>query len=159
MASLKDIYNEYGKAVYGFLLKLTGDEGMADELLQETFYRAVKNIDSFEGRCSLMTWLCQIGKNAYFKECRRKKRFADMPPDNASDAGESPEEQVIRADDCRRIREALYHLDEPYRSVFSLRVFGDHSYKDIGGIYGKTEIWARVTYFRAKEKILQEVEK
>ncbi len=118
------------------------------------------SIDRFEGRSSLVTWLCQIGKNAYFKEYKSKKRITEMPTEQTlTVSAPSPEELVIRKDECRRIRNILAALDEPYRGVFSLRVFGEQSYKDIGGVYGKTENWARVTYYRAKEKILNEVEK
>ncbi len=160
MAQFYDAYKEYSGTVYKFLLSLTGDPELSSELLQETFYRALMNIDRFEGRSSLVTWLCQIGKNAYFKEYKRKKRLADLPTEQTlNEASPSPEELVIRKDECQRIRTILKNLDEPYRGVFSLRVFGEQSYKDIGGVYGKTESWARVTYYRAKEQIIKEVEK
>ncbi len=160
MAQFYDIYKEYSGTVYKFLLSLTGDQELASELLQETFYRALMNIDRFEGRSSLVTWLCQIGKNAYFKEYKRKKRITEIPTEQTlTVSAPSPEELVIRKDECKRIRTILKNLDEPYRGVFSLRVFGEQSYKDIGGLYGKTEGWARVTYYRAKERIIKEVEK
>ena len=160
MAQFYDMYKEYSGKVYKFLLSLTGDPELSSELLQETFYRALMNIDRFEGRSSLSTWLCQIAKNTYFKEYKRKKRIIDPPTEQTTnETVPSPEELVIKKDECRRIQTILARLDEPYRGVFSLRVFGEHSYKDIGGVYGKTENWARVTYYRAKEKILNEVEK
>ncbi|MBQ8255048.1 MAG: sigma-70 family RNA polymerase sigma factor [Clostridia bacterium] len=160
MAQFYEVYKEYSGTVYKFLLSLSGDQDLASELLQETFYRALMNIDRFEGRSSLVTWLCQIGKNAYFKEYKRKKRITDLPTEQTlNEDSSSPEELVIRKDECKRIRAILSRLEEPYQGVFSLRVFGEQSYKDIGGVYGKTENWARVTYYRAKEKIIKEVEK
>ncbi len=160
MAVFKDIYQEYGKAVWHFLLSLTGDEELSGELLSETFYQAFLHIDRFEGRCSIYTWLCQIGKNAWLKECRRRKRFEDNEQTDYEirDLSLTPEEIVIQKDTCEHIRKAVYHLEEPYQNVFILHVFGERKFAEIGMLYGKSENWARVTYFRAKSKIIREVE-
>lgn len=156
MAAFSQIYEEYAKPVYRFLLSLTGEESMAEELLQETFYQALQHIDRFEGRCSLYTWLCQIGKNAWHKECRRKKRFAEHEPDVCTP---SPEAQVIAKEECAALRKAIHHLPEPYKDVFIMHTFGGIKLKEIAAIYEKSESWARVTYFRAKQQIIQEVSK
>lgn len=160
MAVLKEIYKEYGKPLYHFLLSLTGEEEFSKELLQETFYQAFLHIDQFEGRSSIFTWLCQIGKNAWFKECRRRKRFEEKELEafEIADKTLTPEEMMVQKDTCFRIRRAVYYLEEPYQNVFILRVFGERKFSEIGAMYGKTENWARVTFFRAKTKILQEVE-
>ena len=158
MAGFQEVYEAHAKPVYRFLLRLTGDESMAEELLQETFYQAFVHIDRFEGRSSLYTWLCQIGKNAWLKECRRRRRFADEQWDDLRlTAGMPPEEQAIQDDEYRRIRQALLRLDEPYKEVFILHVYGGLKLKEIAESQGKTENWARVTYYRAKQKILREV--
>lgn len=156
MAAFSQIYEEYAKPVYRFLLSLTGDASMAEELLQETFYQALQHIDRFEGRCSLYTWLCQIGKNAWYKECRRKKHFAERSPDIHSP---SPEAQFIAKEEYTAVRQALYRLPEPYKDVFIMHTFGGIKLKEIAAIYQKSESWARVTYFRAKQQIIQEVSK
>ena len=155
MAVFKDIYDEYGKRLYGFIYSLTGDEHMTEELLQETFYQVFLHIDKFEGRCSIYTWICQIAKNAWYKECKRKKRFVPAFEDEmeALDTGYPVEEEIIKKDQCRRIREALSKLEEPYKDVFILHVLGEIKLKEIADMYGKTESWAKVTYFRAKAKI------
>lgn len=160
MAVFKEIYEEYGKPVYRFLLTLTGDQSQAEELLQETFYQAFLHIDQFEGRSSVYTWLCTIGKNAWYRECKRKKRFdhLELEKHNLTDHNASLEENAIRKDEYKRIRKAVYHLEEPYRDVFIMHVFGEVKLKEIAKVYGKTESWARVTYYRAKTKILEEVE-
>lgn len=160
MALFKDIYKEYGKSVYRFLLSLTGDESLSEELISETFYQAFLHMDKFEGRCSVFTWLCQIGKNAWLKECRRRKRFEEKEIESLDikDVKPNPEEKAVQNDTCERIRKAVYHLEEPYQNVFILRVFGERKFSEIGRMYDKTENWARVTYFRAKSKILQEAE-
>ncbi len=134
---------------------------MAEELLQETFYQAFLHIDRFEGRSSLYTWLCQIGKNAWLKECRRSQRFAKESFEELTlDSGELPlEAQAIRHEEYRRIRQALFTLAEPYKEVFILHVYGGLKLKEIAQSHGKSESWARVTYYRAKQQIIQEVSK
>ena len=161
MAAFQKVYEEYAQPVYRFLLSLAGDAAMAEELLQETFYQALQHIDKFEGRCSLYTWPCQIGKNAWFKECRRKKRFSETSWEELMlPAGEpSQESQTIARDEYRRARSAMQKLEEPYRDVFVMHALGGIRLKEIAAIYGKSESWARVTYFRAKQQIAQEVSK
>lgn len=160
MAVFKEIYQEYGRPLYHFLLSLSGDSDLAEELLQETFYQAFLHIDSFEGRCSVFTWLCQIGKNAWLKECRRKRRFETIEPESwmVEDRRGSPEEQVIKRDEYKRIRRAIFRLEEPYQDVFIMHVFGGLKLKEIAELKGKTESWARVTYYRAKALIIKEAE-
>lgn len=161
MASFTKVYEEYGKQVYRFLLSLTGDEHQAEELLQETFYQAFLHIDQFEGRSSLYTWLCRIGKNAWLKECRRRNRIAATPWEDLTlpDKGGTPENRYIEKEEYRRIRRAVRNLEEPYKDVFILHVYGGLKLKEIGASCGKSESWARVTYYRAKQKIIQEVSK
>lgn len=159
MTEFSEIYAEYGKPVYRFLLSLTGDASLAEELLQETFYQALLHIDKFEGRSSLYTWLCRIGANAWSKECRRKKRYADTSWEKLSikDITASPEEKMIQKDLLQRIHQSLMKLQDPYKEVFILHVFGGLKLKDIAELNGKSESWARVTYYRARTMIAKEV--
>ena len=159
MKEFQKVYEEFARPVYRFLLSLTGSEDMAEELLAETFYQAFLHIDRFEGRCSLYTWLCQIGKNAWLKECRRNKRYSDVAFEELelTDKGQSAEEKAVNADTLNRIRKAIQKLEDTYRDVFVLHAIGEVSLKEIAAIYGKSESWARVTYFRAKNKIAEEV--
>ena len=156
MAAFQEIYEAYAQRVYRFLLALTGSEDMAEELLQETFYQAFLHIDKFEGRSSLYTWLCSIGKNAWMREYRRRKRFEALPPETP-DTGQTPAEALLEPETLHRLRQAVYHLEEPYREVFILHTFGGLKLKDIAARFGKSESWARVTYYRAKQKLAQEV--
>ena len=161
MAAFQEVYEKYGKSVYRFLLALTRDEDMAEELLQETFYQAFLHIDQFEGRSSLYTWLCQISKNAWLKECRRNKRFSEDSLESLKlTSGEPPpDEQYIRNEEYHRVRQAIWKLEEPYKNVFILHAYAGVKLKEIAQSYGKTESWARVTYYRAKKQIVQEVSK
>lgn len=162
MSGFQEIYEKYSKSVYRFLLSLTRDNTMAEELLQETFYRALLHIDQFQGRSSLYTWLCQVGKNAWLKECRKNSIYATFSIDELPDVmlnEPSPEEQAIRKEDYIRIRHAILKLSEPYKDVFILHTYADVKLKEIAILYGKSESWARVTYYRAKQQIVQEVSK
>lgn len=161
MATFQKVYEEYAQPVYRFLLSLTGNDDFAEELLAETFYQAFRHIDKFEGRCNLYTWLCQIGKNAWIKECHRNKRYSENSLDDLviHDNQPSLEETVINKEIYRKVLKALQNLEKPYRDVFILHAIGEVKLKEIAVIYEKTESWARVTYFRAKQQIAQEVSK
>ena len=160
MAAFQKVYEEYARSVYRFLLSLTGEETLAEELLQETFYQALQHIDRFEGRCSLYTWLCQIGKNAWYKELKRKKRYSeDSLTELKLSFDANLEGNAIKSEELWRIRQAIGRLQEPYREVFIMHALGEVKLKEIAQLYGKSESWARVTYFRAKQQIVQEVSK
>lgn len=162
MSGFQEIYETYSRPVYRFLLALTRNETMAEDLLQDVFYQALLHIDQFEGRSSLYTWLCQIGKNAWLKECRRYKHHELCPMEevaNMAAGGPTPEEQAIQREQRMRVRQAVLRLNDPYKDVFILHTYGDIKLKEIAEMYEKSEAWARVTYYRAKQRIVQEVSK
>ena len=158
-ARLPELYEQYAKPVYRFLLRLTGNVHQAEDLLQETFCQAFTHIGQFEGRSSLYTWLCRIGKNAWLRECRRRSRYADTAWEDLplADPGPTPEETVLRRETLRQIQQAVLRLEDPYKEVFILHIYGDLKLKDIAALNGKSESWARVTYHRARQQILMEV--
>lgn len=161
MSTFQRIYEENARKLYGFLFSLTGNKIVAEELLQETFFQALKSFDKFEGRCSVYTWLCQIGKNAWLKEVKRNKRYSEMEFNDLDIWDNSPplDELLIKKDEYMRARKALLNLEEPYRNVFILHAVSEVNLKEIASLYGKSESWARVTYYRARMKIVQEVMK
>ncbi|MBQ8813652.1 MAG: RNA polymerase sigma factor [Lachnospiraceae bacterium] len=156
MTEFEQVYELYFKDVYKYALSLTRNEALAEEITQETFFKALKSIDQFDGRCKVYVWLCQIAKNAYFTMYKKAKR-------NDDDLGlrfkteETPEQSIIRQESVLEIHRILHRLPEPYKEVFSLRTFGELSFRQIGELFGKTESWARVTYHRAKLKIKEEL--
>lgn len=127
--------------------------------MQETFYQAFLHIDQFEGRSSFYTWLCRIGKNAWLKECRRRNRFSDQSWEDLKlpDGHKTLEKRYIEQEEFRRVRRAVAELEEPYKDVFILHIYGGLKLKEIGESHGKSESWARVTFHRARQKIIQEV--
>lgn len=138
--------------VFSFVMTLSGDRSLAEELTQETFYRAFARQREFRGESDEVTWLCAIAKNLFTDEKRRQSRYGAVPED-LPDTGSSVAKTVEDRDSSFRIHLALHGLEEPYREVFELRVFGELSFREIGTIFGKTENWARVTYHRARIKL------
>ncbi len=154
--TLEEIYRENYPIVYGYLLSLCEDPLLAEELTAETFLKAIQNIRRFDGTCKPSTWLCTIGKNLYFNECKRQKRHVPLE-ESLHKMAASPEEQYIEKDLAQRLLRTAKLLEPPYRQVFFLRLEG-LSFREIGTVMEKTENWARVTCFRAKVKLLEETE-
>ena len=153
MTEFQEVYELYFKDVYKYVLALCWDEHTAEEVTQETFFKALKSIDSFRGQCKLYVWLCQIAKNTYFSMISKER---------SREQGELPEPEdleyrLLRSETAYEIHRALHKLEEPYKEVFSLRVFGELPFRQIGQLFGKTESWARVTYHRARLKIREEL--
>ena len=147
------LYEAYYMRVFSYAMTLAGDRSQAEEITQETFFRAFSKESSFRGESDEMTWLCAIAKNFFLDEKRRQGRTEPLPEEDIPDAGKSMEQKAQDRDTSFQIHLALHALEEPYREVFELRVFGELSFREIGMIFGKTENWARVTYHRAKLKL------
>lgn len=151
---LDEIYRLYAADVYRYIWGLCRNEALAEDILQDTMLKAVTGFDKFRGDSSVKTWLFGIAKNLWLNHVKRAEN-KNLPLDEAVNAaGDSLEEQLCNNDQAMYIHRLLHRLDEPYKEVFSLRVFAELKFDDIGGIFGKSGNWARVTFFRAKEKIL-----
>ena len=157
---LNVMYQEHAKQVYGFLYKMCQDADLSEDLMQDTFLKAMEHIDSYDGKCKLTTWLCQIAKNTYYNHLRRNKKYADTEIVLDGIAGEelTPEQEVLSKEMAKEIRMYIHQLPEPYKEVFQLRVLGELSFSQIATIFGKTESWARVTYHRARLKIQERMD-
>ena len=151
------LYNTYYMRVFSYVMTLAGDRHTSEEITQETFFRAFSKTAEFRNESDEVTWLCAIAKNCFVDEKRRGSKTAPIPEDLAS-SGKSIEQQVSDKDSSFRIHTVLHALDEPYREVFELRIFGELSFSQIGTIFGKTENWARVTYHRARLKLQERMD-
>ena len=143
--------------VYSYIMTLVKDASLAEELTQQTFYKALSAKDKYRSGSSEFTWLCAIAKNLAADEKRRLSRLAE-PPDENTPSKTDDHAKVEDHDVNIKIHMVLHNLEEPYKEVFQLRVFGELSFKDIGRVFGKTENWARVTYHRARLKIQEQME-
>ena len=147
MQSFEEMFSRYFGRVYRFALSLTRSTEQAEDITQQTFYKALEKIDTFEGRSDVGTWLCSIAKNEYFNRRRRNRETAFEPGNAVFEQAVAPPGDEIRRMEIHR---HLHELEEPYREVFMLRVFGELKYAQIASLFGKSESWARVTYYRAK---------
>lgn len=159
MQDIKKIYEEYFETVNKYLFCLTHNNDISEELTQETFFKAVKKIDTYKGDCNISVWLCQIAKNLWYDECRKNKKIINIDENNLFNIQviDSTETTVISNDEKILLYKKLQLLDEKTREVIYLRMTGELSFKEIGIILNKTENWARVTFYRGKN-LLKEVD-
>lgn len=152
------LYNMYYKQVFSYTMTLTHNRDFAEEITQETFMKAMTHHKDFKKDASEFTWLCQIAKHQFIDEIRKQKHLSDMPEDYNPASDTDLTKELEDADSSYRIHVILHDLEEPYKEVFQLRVFGELSFLKIGTIFKKTENWARVTYHRAKLRIAERME-
>ena len=154
MQDIEKIYEEYFETVNKYLFCLTKNYDIAEELTQETFYRAVKKIGTYKGDCKISVWLCQIAKNLWYDQCRKNKKIVNYDYDMSNlEVKDSVEEQIISNDEKITLYKKMQKLDEKTREVIYLRITGELSFKEIGDILNKSETWARVTFYRGKQKM------
>lgn len=153
---IKEVYKSNAEFVYRFLFGLCRDSAVAEELTQETFYQAVKSSASFDGTCKVSTWLCQIAKHLWYqsleKEKSAKRNSTLFHPEHTTKLEEEVEQKQAKM----RLFQAVHVLEAVAKEVFLLRVTGAFSFREIGELFGKSENWARVTYYRAKQKVVKE---
>ena len=155
MQEMEAIYQQHAQTVFRYLLSLTGDEDLSEELTQETFYQAIRSSGRFDGNCKVTTWLCAIAKNVLLSHRRKHPAAEDL---EAADLTVPSAEQEASLSLSRvELMKSLHGMPEPYREVLYLRLFGDLSFREIGDVFGKSENRARVTFYRGKEKIRKEV--
>lgn len=155
MQDFDEIYEQHYMRIYKYLMSLCQNPSMAEEITQETFFRAYKGIDGFRGDCRISSWLCQIAKNTYYSRRKRERsQFGEIP----AEAVEDVEAHFLMKEAAYGAHRALHGLREPYKEVFWLKTFGELSFRQIGELFGRSENWSRVTYYRAKIMIREELE-
>jgi len=154
MQSMEEIYKAYADLVFRFVLGKTGNEDIAEEITQETFYQAVRCSNKFDGSCKVSTWLCAIAKNQLAAYLRKNRVYEDL--DNVEITTPSAEDTCIDEQQKVLLMKELHAIPEPYREVMYLRIFGNLAFSEIGEIMEKSENWARVTFYRGKEKLRRE---
>ncbi len=161
MQDMNAIYKKYGEIVYKYVFCLTGNEDTTEEIVQETFLVAVKDINKFRGECKISTWLCQISKYIWYKRLKKEKSKKEIPLDvlqNTLFIQESIEDNFCNKETKIKLFKKLQSFDENTRNVMYLRIFGSFEYSEIAEIMNKTSNWARVVFFRGKQKLKEELE-
>lgn len=156
MLSMDELYRAHANMIYRYLLALSGDVHTAEELTQETFYQAVRCIDRYDGSCKETTWLCAIAKNLYQAWQRKHWRETEALEDSLP-SDKTPESDVLHRLEYLELLRQIHTLEEPGREVLYLRLFGQLSFREIGEVLHKSEHWARVTFYRGKEKLKKEL--
>ncbi len=162
MQDIAEIYKKYSEIVYKYVFCLTGNEDITEEIVQETFLVAVQDINKFKGECKISTWLCQISKYIWYKKLRKQKLKQELPLDNMQNSlfiDESIEEEICIKEDKLQLFKKLQTLDEDTRNVMYLRILGNFEYSEIAEIMDKSSNWARVVFFRGKQKLKEEFDK
>lgn len=148
-----EIYSEYFEDVYRYVLSISRNETIAEDITQETFFKALKNIDRFKGNCKISVWLCQIAKNSYFSYLKKEKKSLANFEEHKEIFDIGFEQILVDDESTFEVHKLIHDLEEPYKEVFTLRFFGELSFFKIAELFGKTESWARVTYHRARIKL------
>lgn len=159
--NIEELYRTYFDIVYRYIRSISQDGSLAEEVTQETFFKALEKIDQFRGDCDVRVWLCQIAKNTLYDHLKKQKKqlLGDEKLEKTENAGgELLEEKLAQRSQAMEIHKVLHRLSEPYKEVFSLRTLGELTFREIGMLFGKSENWARVTYYRARVKIREELE-
>lgn len=147
------MYREYFSDVYKYVFSLCHNETIAEEVTQETFFKALRYIDQFNGTCKLFVWLCQIAKNTYFSFLKKQKRLVSGEDETIPNVASDLEASFLDKEAAEKLHHLLHELEEPYKEVFTLRVFGELQFSKIGNIFGKTDSWARLIFYRAKKQL------
>lgn len=155
MQNIEEIYKQHSNTVYKYLFCLTGNEDLSEELTQETFAIAIKEISKFKGNCKVSVWLCQIAKHLWYKELKKSKKNENIPIEKIESIEEieTTEDIICRKEEKLKIFKDIQQLDEKSRELIYLRMVGNLDFSEIGEILGKTANWARVNFYRAKQKI------
>ena len=155
MKDFELIYEEFHIPIYKYLMRLTGDELLSEELMQETFYQAYKSILRYNGKSTLFTWLCAIAKNSYFKYLRKGKdklmNVELLEQELLSDESADPEQVLEKEETISEIINALMSMKKIYRDVIVMRVYFECSYKELSQVLGISENTAKVRYHRGIE--------
>ncbi|MBM7713397.1 RNA polymerase sigma-70 factor (ECF subfamily) [Bacillus thermophilus] len=154
----EEIYREYFQEVYLFMKSLSHDEGVAEEMTQEAFFKALKAIEKFDGSKDIRAWLFTIAKNTYFSHYKKMKRQINSDFIDEPGTGVQIVQHLMNEEEAFTVHQFLHSMDEPYKEVFSLRTFGELPFEKIGRLFGKSAGWARVTFYRARKKILEYME-
>lgn len=155
---MEQVYHTYERMVYQFLYMRTRDAQWSQDLMQETFLRAVTSISRYDGSCKLSVWLCQIGKHLWYQRLEKHRRYQSVELLEELPGGDSPEHNLLFRMEKTALYKAIHALPEPMREVVHMRLSGEFSFVEIGEIVGKSENWARTTFYRAKKKMMEEME-
>lgn len=154
---MDELYAQYSQIVFHFLYAKCQDPALAEDLMQDTFLKALECIDNYDGSCKVSTWLCQIAKHLLYQHWEKYSRARLEELDESLEAPHDTERQAIAKIELMNVWDRLQKLPSDMRKVVELRALSDLPYREIGRMLGRSENWARVTFYRAKMSLLKEV--
>lgn len=157
--NLEALYTACFPKLYRFALSLTRQPAEAEEIVQETFLRALQHANKLPENANLNAWLFRIAHNVHISRLRKRKREVGDAALDVIASGEDVETRLSDQDQALQILRCLHTLEDPYKEVFTLRAMGDVGYREIAALFGKSESWARVTYYRARLLITERMNK
>ena len=158
------IYRDYARMIYIYIFQMCHDADLAEDIVQTTFLKAIQHADSFTEESRISSWLCQIAKNTYYDYCKKKENtnisyetLEETDSRIKQKAGSDIEGMLINREQAALLRKTIHELKEPFKEILMLRIYGECSYREIGELYGKSEGWARVNYYRGKMQVLEQI--
>jgi len=157
-----EIYQKYANRVYRYIFNKCQKKELAEDITQTTFLKAIEHADSFKNDCNILTWLCQIAKNTMLDELSRHEHRnvhleAIEGSENIFESDEDILAELISAEEKTALYKNIHQLEEKSKEIILHRMLG-LSFKEIGAIFNQSETWARVNYYRAKEKLQRNLE-
>lgn len=157
MENIEEIYKKYANLIKQYIFLITGSVELSEEIMQETFIIAIDQINKFRGDCEISVWLRSIAKKVLYKKTKKNISSQTISIDKLDIVdSKNIEEEYISNNSKLKLYESLQKLDANTREVMYLRLTGDLTFKEIGKILHKNENWARVTFFRGKQKLNKE---
>ena len=157
MFNIEKICKENSDKVYRYVFCLTHDKELSEDITQETFYIAIKNIKKFRNECPENIWLCKIAKNLWYQEVNKRKKYETINDDFLNMPNEFKyddiDDLIIKKNEKRILYQAINMLDDTTKQIIFLRIIGEFSFKEIGALLDSSEVWARVNFYRGKEKL------
>jgi len=157
--NFESLYAACFHKLYRFALSITRSSAEAEEIVQETFFRALQHAGKLPETANVDAWLFRIARNVHISRLRKRKHETDDSTLDAVPSGDDVEAMLSNKDQAHRILTALHTLSEPYKEVFTLRALGDVPYRQIAALFGEGESWARVTYHRARLMLTTTIQK
>lgn len=148
-------YEQSRDAVYGYLVYMTRDTELAEDLSQEVFLRMFLHLGKFRGESSVRTWALSIARNVFLSYAKRRRPvlLEEQDWEPAPDLNSNqPEEEMLRKEQAEKVRNCLMCLGEQERTVLLLRDFEELSYEEIGKVMGLTAEVVKSRIYRARQK-------
>lgn len=157
MNEFEQLYTKYKNQIYKYLYCSSGDKFIAEELTQETFFQAFKSINSFKGNSKVSTWLFQIAKFTFYNHLKKHKKVDQMANtsqlENKIANEETPEGIYEKKEESTYVLNAINKLNKQHQEIIILRLYNELGFKEIGDIFNQSDTWARVNFYRAKNRL------